>query len=177
MITIFTPDCNTISQKIYDDVVDSLDIRLLQCPSCGHHGFLVYHGSYRRTIRTAGASLRLSVIRVKCSNCGHTHAILLSSIVPYSQIPVETQRRIALRADGGRSFAGHGFDGILDATLDEGGIRSVIRSYRKHWRQRLLAAGIRLADLPLALRQCFAVYGRQFMQIKRTVNTLFVVPT
>lgn len=176
MITIFVPDCNTISQKIYDDTVNSVDIRQLQCPSCGHHGSLVHHGSYKRTVRTGGESVRLSILRVKCS-CGATHAILISSIVPYSQIPAETQRLIAKRTEDGTGFKNHGFDDVMDAVLDEAGIRSVIRSYRKHWRERLLSAAVRLDNLPRMVRRCFALYARQFMQIKHTPNTLFVIPT
>lgn len=176
MITILVTDCNTISQKFYDDIVNSLDIRQLRCPSCGHHGSLIHHGSYRRTVRTGGEHVRLSILRVKCS-CGATHAILPSSIVPYSQIPAETQRLIAQRTEDGAGFKGHGFDDIMDAVLDEAGVRSVIRAYRKHWKERLLSATVRLESLSLLVRQCFAHYARQFMQIKHTPNTLFVIPT
>lgn len=171
MITILVEDCNTISQKIYDDVVNALDIRQLRCPSCGHFGCFVYHGTYQRTVKTNGYPVCLSILRVKCS-CGHTHALLLSSIVPYSQIPALTQARIAGRADNGQDFSD-----LPDASLDESNIRSVIRSYRKHWQQRLRFAGIRLADFALAVRLCFASFNRQFMQVKCTPNILFLTPT
>ena len=171
MITILCEECNTISQKIYDNVINSIDIHQLRCPSCGHCGSFIHHGSYCRTIKTGGDSVRLSILRVKCS-CGHTHSLLLSSIVPYSQVPAYTQYQIARCVE-----TSNGFPELLDASLDESSLRSVIRSYRQHWQQRLRFARIRLTDFGQTIRLCFASFCRQFMQIRRTPNILFVTPT
>ena len=87
MITVKTENYNHISQDFYNKTISSLDLNLIPC-TCGHSGCLIRYGSYRRSIQLADEVLSLSVVRVYCKNCGHTHALLLSSMVPYSQIPL-----------------------------------------------------------------------------------------
>ncbi|MBR6643833.1 MAG: hypothetical protein IKL28_09275 [Lachnospiraceae bacterium] len=59
--------------------------------------------------------------------------------------------------------------------MDESNLRFVIRQFRKHWKQRILAAGITLSGS--LVPSCFDHYLRQFMQIKNTENILFVNTT
>lgn len=93
MITIFVRDCNQISQSFYDSVIYDLQLHQLTC-SCSHSACLSVHGYYKRTVKLSSGAIRLRVCRVKCSECGATHALLLSSMVPYSQIPLSDQQRI-----------------------------------------------------------------------------------
>ena len=93
MITIFVRDCNQISQSFYDSVIFDLQLHQLTC-SCSHSACLSVHGYYRRTVKLSSGAIRLRVCRVKCSECGATHALLLSSMVPYSQILLSDQQRI-----------------------------------------------------------------------------------
>lgn len=173
MITVSVDFCNPISQKIYDDVINSLQFHSLTCP-CGHSGCLTIHGYYDRTVKSGDSKLRLHVCRVICSACGHTHALLLSSIVPYSQISLTVQMDIIdhARSDGD-------FSATMNATpsIDESSIRSVIRRFRQHWEQRLLSEGIPLSPSTGFIRACFSAFHRQFMQIKSTPNILFLTPT
>ncbi|WP_434084494.1 DUF6431 domain-containing protein [Lacrimispora xylanisolvens] len=53
--------------------------------------YLTIHGYYHRSIKSEESVIRLHICRVKCSYCGTTHALLLSSIVPYSQISLSDQ--------------------------------------------------------------------------------------
>ena len=87
MITIKTENYNHISQDFYNKIIDSLDLTLISC-TCGHSGSLIRHGSYKRKIPLKDRIITLTVVRVYCKHCGHTHALLLSSFVPYSQIPL-----------------------------------------------------------------------------------------
>ena len=82
-----------ISQDFYNKTIDSLDLNLISCV-CGHSGCLIRHGSYKRSIQLADRILSLFVVRVYCKICGHTHALLLSSMVPYSQIPLALHVRL-----------------------------------------------------------------------------------
>ena len=93
MITIFVKDCNQISQSFYNSVVFDLPFHQLTC-SCSHSACLSVHGYYWRSVKLPSGTLRLRVCRVKCSECGTTHALLLSSMVPFSQIPLSEQQRI-----------------------------------------------------------------------------------
>lgn len=169
MITIFTPNCNQISQSYYDSVINSLQFHQLTC-SCHHSACLSVHGYYTRTVKIPEGSMPLHVCRVKCSVCGRTHALLLSSIVPYSQMSAKLQQRICSDFENG-----HDIYGICELYLsvDENNVKSVVRNYRRHWRERLHSMSISLQSLPELVTSCFAHYSRQFMQIRRMANHLF----
>lgn len=57
------------------------------CPACGAHGCCSEYESYSRTVVdfVSGEVCPRSVwvTRVKCSSCGHTHAILFDPVIPY----------------------------------------------------------------------------------------------
>ena len=173
MITIETEYCNPISQDFYDDTVYSIDLNLIPC-TCGHSGCLIWYGSYSRKLRQGDSIFLLRVARVFCNSCGHSHALLLSPIVPYSQIPLPVQASIAQCYENGSGYrdilAAHSF-------IDANTISSVIRSYRRHWKERLASMLIRLMPLRELVRDCFVHFSRPFMQIKNTPNKLFLSPT
>ena len=171
MITLIDGKINSISQKSYDNFINSLEPHQLQC-CCGHHGCLIHHGRYYRSIKSNGCSIRLKICRVICKVCKHTHALLPSSIVPYSQIPVEKQAEIIDCTEHGSDI-----NTVLDACIDENNARSVLRTYRKYWQERLRFARISIHPLTDLVHQCFRVFACQFMQIKSTPNQLFVKPT
>lgn len=58
------------------------------CPWCGSKGNCVSHGSYMRSMAdlTYGKTVygEICVLRLRCTSCGHTHAILPDVIIPYS---------------------------------------------------------------------------------------------
>ena len=142
--------------------------------TCGHAGCLIWHGSYRRKVIFEDSVLSLRIARVRCRNCGCTHAVLLSSIVPYSQIPLTIHVSVARCCENGGSLCS-----VLSGQphLDENHISSLARSYRRHWRERLRAVSACAASLRELVRTCFTAFSRQFMQIKTTRNKLFLLPT
>ena len=173
MITVFTDFCNPISQDFYDKTIAAIQFHQLTC-SCGHSSCLTIHGYYDRSVKSEDSSIRLHICRVKCSHCGTTHALLLSSIVPYSQISMADQIRIiSCYEDSGD------FSDIMDEapSIDESNIRAVIRRYIRHWMQRLLSAHISIHSSLFFLHLCFSHFHRQFLQIKTTPNILFLRPT
>lgn len=173
MITIKTENYNHISQDFYNKIIDFLDLTLIPC-TCGHSGSLIRHGSYKRKIPLKDRIITLTVVRVYCKHCGHTHALLLSSFVPYSQIPLTVHISSILACEQNSSIrpvlAGQ-------CCVDENNIRSIFRSYRLHWQERLRSAGLTLFKLALLVTGCFSCFRRQFMQIKTTCNKLFLLPT
>lgn len=173
MITIKTENYNLISQDFYNKTIDSLDLNLVSC-ICGHSGCLIRYGSYRRKIQLTDRILALSVVRVYCKACGHTHALFLSSMVPYSQIPLALHVRLIQAYEHDT-----GFRNILaeQYLVDENNLKSIIRNYRLHWKQRLLSMRLHLPGLPSLICACFSFFSRQFMQIKSVSNKLFVLPT
>ena len=173
MITIFVRDCNQISQSFYDSVIYDLQFHQLTC-SCGHSACLSVHGYYRRTVKLPSGPVRLRICRVKCSQCGATHAILLSSMVPYSQISLSDQQRICNDYEEGRRASSVC---EINPSIDENNVKSVLRNYRRCWREKLRSLRIQLFPLESLIRSCFSDYSSQFMQIHRQANKLFFYPT
>ena len=169
MITIFVPDCNQISQSFYDSVINDLQFQQLTC-SCSHSACLSVHGYYKRTVKLSSGAIRLRVCRVKCSECGATHALLLSSMVPYSQIPISDQQRICKDYEEGRNVS---MVCESNPSVDENNVKSILRNYRRRWREKLRSLRIRLFPLDDLILSCFSDYSSQFMQIHQRVNKLF----
>ena len=128
---------------------------------------LISQDFYNKTIDSLDLNL------ISCV-CGHTHALLLSSMVPYSQIPLALHVRLIQAYEHET-----GFRNILEEQylVDENNLKSIIRNYRLHWKQRLLSMRLYLPDIPSLISGCFSLFSRQFMQIKSTSNKLFILPT
>ena len=171
MITIIFDNCNTLSQDVYDQMIDRLPIHRLIC-SCKKSGHLILYGHYKRSARFFSTTILLSIQRVWCKACHKSHALIPSLIIPYSQIPLGDQQQIIDCAEHGKPF-GH----ILSRNLliDENNVKYILRQYQKHWKQRLLSIGLNTSDALTV--PCLSVYLRQFMQIHRTPNILFAAPT
>ena len=173
MITIKTENYNLISQDFYNKTINSLDLNLISC-TCGHSGCLIRYGSYKRNVQLKDERITLTIVRVYCTACAHTHALLLSSLVPYSQIPLNVQI-IAIHAyESGRSMSHILADQCF---IDDNNLKAVIRAYRLQWKERLCSAGLSLSMWSSLVIGCFSHFSRQFMQIKTTVNKLFLLPT
>lgn len=173
MITIFTPDCNTISQEYYDITISTLEFCTLLC-TCKHSGCLTKHAYYRRKLKTESGGLKLKICRVKCSVCGRTHALLLSCIVPYSQVSLADQIAITSCQDGTKKYTE-----IMETNpdIDEGSISYILRQYRRYWKQRLISEAIPLTPITNLINKCFSAFKRQFMQIRGTPNIIYLKPT
>ena len=168
MITILVQNCNLISQSFYDSVINRIQFHQLAC-ICGHSACMTIHGYYYRSIKLPTGTLRLRICRVRCSECGKTHALLLSSIVPYSQIRTCDQQQICIAFEQHLSASS-----VCDSNpeIDENNVKSVLRNYRR-WREMLKSLRISLSPLIVLIDSCFANYSAQFMQIHRGYNTLF----
>lgn len=173
MITLSVDICNPVSQDFYYKTIYNLQFHQLVC-TCGHSGCLTIHGYYDRSIKHGDSRLRLHICRVICSECGRTHALLLSSMVPYSHISSLQQVDIIRHSETDGDFSE-----LMDNTpsIDESCVRSVIRRFRQHWKQRLLSETIALMPDTGFIKCCFSAFRRQFMQVKSTPNILFLIPT
>ena len=85
MITLFVEENYPLTPDFYNKKINSLQFHQLTC-TCGHSGCLSVHSYYYRHIKASSGRLRFRICRVICKCCGHTHAVLLSSMVPHSQI-------------------------------------------------------------------------------------------
>ena len=157
-------------QKNYDNLIYSLQIDMLKCSNCHKSGCLVYYGRYTRHVRLCGKMIEFSVQRVKCTECGRTHAILVSVIVPYSQILIYEQQEIIDDV-----MSGNHATRVMEKNpiIDPGHIRYIVGQFKKHWEQRLLSMNLKIMDELTS--PCFQNYSRQFMQIHGVPNILFLI--
>ena len=171
MITVIFPSDKPFSDIAYYSFLQELSLLSIEC-TCHKKGCLIYYGWYKRTVRLPEGHLELSIQRVRCTECGKTHALIPSVLVPYSQITLADQQGILICAENGQKA-----DDVVEQShiIDESGARYIIRQYRKHWKERILSIGRTLLD-SLTI-PCLSAYSRQFMQIHRTPNILFCPPT
>ncbi|HKM33119.1 MAG TPA: DUF6431 domain-containing protein [Lachnospiraceae bacterium] len=173
MITLFVEENNPITPTFYNSFIANLQFHQLRCP-CGHAGGLSVHGYYQRFVKTPSGKLPFRICRVVCESCGKTHALLLSSMVPYSQLSLMDHVEIVAAYEAEAPTASLLGD---NDCVDESTIRHVIHNYLRHWKQRLISYSISITSISALIQQCFLTYSRQFMQIKRTCNYLFLNTT
>ena len=166
MITVLIDDCNAFSQASYDSAVDSLQLHMVEC-TCGKKGSLIRYGHYHRRVKYLSDLLDIAIQRVLCSECGVTHALIPSPLVPYSQMTLDDQLEVLRCSENGSSA-----DALMEKNIliDENNVKHIIRQFRRHWKQRVLSLGLSLTDALTV--PCLQAFSRQFMQIHRTPNIL-----
>lgn len=154
MITVYIEDADYITQKSYDSIISELNIRDLTC-TCGNCRCLIHHGGYKRKLKAPDGEYRLRINRVKCTSCGCTHALLVSSIIPYSQISLKDQLKI-INCFESRS----GYAQILasNLSLDENAVRAVALRYRRAWKEYALIDDIPTFSSELSVKYCFQLF-------------------
>ena len=79
-------------RKTYESYTEEFDMSKLECNCCHCRGECIRHGYYERNYLIGSEDLvsgsRIRILRVKCKNCGHTHAVLPAEIVPYTQYSI-----------------------------------------------------------------------------------------
>lgn len=76
------------TEAMLDFSKDKLPTLVLPCPSCGaKHPYWSEFASYERDLisfeKGSPVTYTITVSRIICSSCGHTHAILPEIIIPY----------------------------------------------------------------------------------------------
>ena len=169
MILISVSDYNQFSQDYYDSVINNLQFHRLTC-SCGHSACLSIHAYYTRGVFLPDGVCPLRICRVRCSECGRTHALLLSSLVPYDRVSLSDQHTVICAYEDGSDR-----NAVCEQnpSIDENNVKAIIRRYSRFWLQRILSEAICLTGIPALIRSCFSLYSMQFMQIRRIPSMLF----
>ena len=171
MITVLFLSDKSFSDNLYYTFLQSLNLFAIEC-TCHKKGCLIFYGWYKRKVKLPSKLLTLSIQRVRCRECGRTHALIPSVLVPYSQITLKDQQDILILAESGLPPAE-----VLERNprVDENNAKHIIRQYNKHWKERLLSISLSVRD-SLTI-PCLSAFSRQFMQIHKTPNILFPTPT
>lgn len=157
MIIFDASPVNVITQKLYDSLLELVFIASLECPHCHHHAF-IYHGVYSRSVKDSAGLSELIVQRVRCRECGHTHALLPAFLIPYCQIALSVAVRIIQTAGPDEK------EDIMreNPSIDESDIVHVLRKWKSEWRERLRAFNIGMDSL--LTKRCILNHRRQFLQ-------------
>jgi hypothetical protein len=84
MIIDFTVNFNNYREKI----LNNYSVFYYICPKCGAKHSFTRHGSYERNISFIDKNHniceeKICILRLKCSSCDSTHAILSNDVIPY----------------------------------------------------------------------------------------------
>lgn len=85
MILLFPKNYNRNFLQILNDYKSMVNLPYLECPICNSSN-LIRWGYYNRNINYINNILvhdSIKIIRVKCNDCKHTHALIPTCIVPY----------------------------------------------------------------------------------------------
>lgn len=86
MILLFPKNYNNNFLQILNDYKSMVNLPYLECPNCNSSN-LIRWGYYNRIINFINSNAlvydSIKIIRVRCNDCNHTHALLPSCIVPY----------------------------------------------------------------------------------------------
>jgi hypothetical protein len=135
MITVKHIKINTLDQNLYDNLINLLNIQNISC-TCGHSACLIKHAYYERKLKSNdGQMLTLSILRLKCSVCGKTHAVLPECIVPYSQISLDDQIEII---DNYLNHKSQEDLMISNSLIDESNVSHVLRNFLNTGNNELL---------------------------------------
>lgn len=160
MIMINVNQIDDINQIIYNEYIFKLDLNKIKC-SCSCTGKLKKHGYYKRNIKIKGVKKELYVLRVKCNYCNKTHAILLSSIIPYKQILLIDCFSIIKNREDKYILNQIMAENLL---IDESNIQYVIKQYNLLEFNGMIEEQLMCTELSFF---CFVIFDCQFLQIKK----------
>lgn len=100
----------SLSRNNYHEILEFYGDWKYQCPVCGAKHHLIRHGSYERYLVFPGDDVVLecicmTVLRLKCTSCGTTHAVLPMDIIPFHQYCIQAVLIILLSATSSGSSA------------------------------------------------------------------------
>ena len=174
MILMDFIDFKSEIQKEYDNALSNLQIHRISCPYCKHHGHLIFHGAYVRHIHFGYDKPEITIQRVKCTHCKKTHALLPSSLVPYSQIPLKYQVAMAENYLQYKYFQSV-FDLLCDYPEDT--IRKLLLVFMSNWLELCRSYNLQLQNLAFLTPQCVSLFMKQFLQNRKLYLSYYLTPT
>lgn len=73
----------SINQFNYNQIINSINFRLIHCPNCQLSDWST-HAYYSRHVDFFNRRHLVRILRVICNGCGQTHAVLVEDMIPYS---------------------------------------------------------------------------------------------
>lgn len=162
MIAGLFSDHKVMTPEEYSEAVSRLNLKEIEC-SCGQRGSLVQHGYYRRRLKSGIGTFFYTVMRLRCTSCRRTHAVIPDMIVPYSQLPLDIQLDMLRNRLGDLEplFT-------LNPDIAESDALSIRFRFHHFWEEKLDTVNANLnIPLPELMEICYSEFKRQFMQNHR----------
>ena len=80
--------------EIYTVALENIDLDKAKCNICNSIGDFEIKGYYIRSIIINYTKVKVRILRVKCKNCGKTHAILFLDFIPYYSMSSSECKRL-----------------------------------------------------------------------------------
>lgn len=161
-------------QEIYDQITQNLQLIQIRCNECNQCGFVVhgyYERHFKRKLIPGEKDDKITILRIRCPHCGKTHAVLLSSMIPYSQLSLEDSISVIELEHNSQitSF----LDDHFWISIED--VQNTRKKFRKYWKERLLSEGFSMRMDNLT-ELCIRYFRLQFMQI-RCRSIFFLSPS
>ena len=171
MITLIHDQIEELTQEKYDQLISKLfnGQKLIKSPCC-EGGVLEKHGYYERGYKALNGreEIRLKILRVRCSACGKTHAILLMEMIPYARAGKDIVLTVLSNFESNSPVSS-----ILEKVgglVDENDLYRIIRNYKSNWKARMQSLRLSLSsfftDFASSAVLCLDSFFRHFMQMR-----------
>ncbi|MGN0384400.1 MAG: DUF6431 domain-containing protein [Lachnospiraceae bacterium] len=163
MILYFTDSINSFSQTSYNKIAFTLQNHTITCPKCGCSCIFSYHARYSRTFHIGGIDITIMVIRLRCSHCHSTHAVLPSFAMPCSRINIEDAVDILVSEDEA--------DTMVRLQISMHQLRSIKERYADYWKQFVPDLSVPISEIT---QHCIGLLSKQFLQVRNlAVSSVF----
>lgn len=144
-----------INSNNYKSFINNhFNVENVECP-CGCKGCCIKYGTYKRKVERNGKIIILTIQRVYCTECHHTHAILPCDVIPYQRLSMDDTIEII-------EIYENNPEDIIDNEA-----KNVIERYKK-WKGKVIGLTTKLRDDILKIISfCANRYKQCFMQGKR----------
>lgn len=97
MIVLNLENVKSVEEKI-EKYEEMINVPNCKCPNCSGSEF-IYYGTYERNVLYVDKTgkiveKRIKIKRIKCKECGMTHAIIPDFVVPYKQHVLELMNEV-----------------------------------------------------------------------------------
>lgn len=170
MITFFSNDFN-ISQKHYSNSLILIDFDSIKC-SCHNTHCLFIHAYYLRFVKSPVGRIPIRILRVKCSVCGITHAVIPASIIPYTQRSFHDTLQVFIHFLHLPFFHISFLDSIQSIAFSD---LHHLKGIFSHWISFLSRYNINLSNPPNGIIfLCFSHLNRNLSQMRFNHTDLFI---
>ena len=148
----------------------NIDFNMITCSKCNRDNCFKVHAYYNRYIKVGPIKIKIKIVRIICSHCGITHAVLPYSIIPYTQRTLDDTIIIYNLISSNTSFNYALIDKYPSISLSD--IFILKRSFHL-WNDVMASISINAYDWKLA-ESSFELMNRNLSQMRFRLSDFFI---